>query len=110
MLPKCKVGEEGEDCIKWLLMYGFIYQRALGGKSGNYFMQVCFFALVMTAYKCAVMLRDTISPYLLRRMKADLQTSLKMPDKTEQVLFCRLTPEQVRLSALAVPSFMEVLC
>lgn len=52
---------------------------------------------VMTAYKCACMLRDTISPYLLRRMKADLQTSLKMPDKTEQVLFCRLTPEQVHV-------------
>ena len=58
-----------------------------------------FFAYaVMTAYKCACMLRDTIGPYLLRRMKADLQSSLKMPDKTEQVLFCRLTPEQVRLS------------
>jgi DNA excision repair protein ERCC-6 len=40
---------------------------------------------VMTAYKCACVLRDTINPYLLRRMKADLQGSLNMPEKTEQV-------------------------
>jgi DNA excision repair protein ERCC-6 len=47
---------------------------------------------VSTAYKCAVVLRDLISPYLLRRRKVDVAQQL--PKKTEQVLFCRLTPEQ----------------
>ncbi|KAM6266245.1 DNA excision repair protein ERCC-6 [Porphyrio hochstetteri] len=49
---------------------------------------------VKTAYKCACVLRDTINPYLLRRMKADVKMSVSLPDKNEQVLFCRLTDEQ----------------
>ncbi|XP_008115961.2 DNA excision repair protein ERCC-6 [Anolis carolinensis] len=49
---------------------------------------------VKTAYKCACILRDTINPYLLRRMKANVKMSLSLPDKNEQVLFCRLTDEQ----------------
>ena len=49
---------------------------------------------MQTAYKCACVLRDTIAPYLLRRMKADVQVSLQLPNKNEQVLFCRLTDEQ----------------
>ncbi|XP_031434408.1 DNA excision repair protein ERCC-6 [Clupea harengus] len=49
---------------------------------------------VQTAYKCACVLRDSINPYLLRRMKADVKASLSLPDKSEQVLFCRLTEEQ----------------
>ncbi|XP_057704062.1 DNA excision repair protein ERCC-6 isoform X2 [Corythoichthys intestinalis] len=49
---------------------------------------------VQTAFKCACVLRDTINPYLLRRMKADVKANLALPDKNEQVLFCRLTPEQ----------------
>ncbi|XP_075073274.1 DNA excision repair protein ERCC-6 [Mixophyes fleayi] len=49
---------------------------------------------VKTSYKCACVLRDTINPYLLRRMKADVKMSLSLPDKNEQVLFCRLTDEQ----------------
>ncbi|XP_061490737.1 DNA excision repair protein ERCC-6 isoform X2 [Rhineura floridana] len=49
---------------------------------------------VKTAYKCACVLRDTINPYLLRRIKADVKMSLSLPDKNEQVLFCRLTDEQ----------------
>uniref|UniRef100_A0A4W3GV51 DNA excision repair protein ERCC-6 n=1 Tax=Callorhinchus milii TaxID=7868 RepID=A0A4W3GV51_CALMI len=49
---------------------------------------------VQTAYKCACVLRDTINPYLLRRMKADVKMNLALPDKSEQVLFCRLTEEQ----------------
>ncbi|KAJ3380078.1 hypothetical protein HDU92_006206, partial [Lobulomyces angularis] len=48
-----------------------------------------------TAYKCAVVLRDTISPYLLRRLKKDVAQDL--PKKSEQVLFCRLTPLQKKL-------------
>ncbi|XP_075500836.1 protein CHROMATIN REMODELING 8 [Primulina tabacum] len=47
---------------------------------------------VSTAYRCAVVLRDLVMPYLLRRMKADVDAQL--PKKTEHVLFCSLTPEQ----------------
>ncbi|KAK9365350.1 SNF2 family N-terminal domain-containing protein [Lipomyces kononenkoae] len=47
---------------------------------------------VQTAYKCACVLRDLISPYLLRRMKIDVAADL--PKKTEQVLFCKLTKPQ----------------
>ncbi|CAJ1067572.1 DNA excision repair protein ERCC-6 [Xyrichtys novacula] len=49
---------------------------------------------VQTAFKCASVLRDTINPYLLRRMKADVKANLSLPDKNEQVLFCRLTEDQ----------------
>ncbi|XP_076339580.1 LOW QUALITY PROTEIN: DNA excision repair protein ERCC-6-like [Tachypleus tridentatus] len=49
---------------------------------------------VQTAYKCAVVLRDTIKPYLLRRMKDDVKANLQLPAKNEQVLFCKLTEEQ----------------
>ncbi|KAL2540667.1 Protein CHROMATIN REMODELING 8 [Abeliophyllum distichum] len=47
---------------------------------------------VSTAYRCAVVLRDLIMPYLLRRMKADVNAHLTK--KTEHVLFCSLTPGQ----------------
>ncbi|KAI9274508.1 SNF2 family N-terminal domain-containing protein [Phascolomyces articulosus] len=47
---------------------------------------------VQTAYKCACVLRDLINPYLLRRMKVDVAADL--PRKSEQVLFCKLTPTQ----------------
>ena len=50
-----------------------------------------------TAYKCATVLRDSISPYLLRRMKADVKHMINLPQKNEQVLFCKLTDEQIRL-------------
>ncbi|KAK0043155.1 DNA excision repair protein ERCC-6 [Biomphalaria pfeifferi] len=49
---------------------------------------------VETAYRCACVLRDTINPYLIRRMKADVKKGLDLPNKNEQVLFCRLTDEQ----------------
>lgn len=39
-----------------------------------------------------MVLRDLIMPYLLRRMKADVDAHL--PKKTEHVLFCSLTAEQ----------------
>lgn len=47
---------------------------------------------IMTAQKCAEILRDTISPYLLQRLKVDVATDL--PKKSEQVLFCKLTQPQ----------------
>ncbi|KAH6595819.1 hypothetical protein BASA50_005546 [Batrachochytrium salamandrivorans] len=49
---------------------------------------------VQTAYKCACILRDLISPYMLRRMKSDVASDL--PKKSEQVLFCRLSHIQRR--------------
>lgn len=47
---------------------------------------------VQTAMKCAETLKDTISPYLLQRFKADVASDL--PKKSEQVLFCKLTKIQ----------------
>jgi DNA excision repair protein ERCC-6 len=47
---------------------------------------------VSTAYRCAVVLRDLVATYLLRRMKSDV--ALSLPRKTEQVLFCPLTAPQ----------------
>lgn len=47
---------------------------------------------VQTAMKCAETLKDTISPYLLQRFKADVASDL--PKKSEQVLFCKLTKVQ----------------
>ncbi|XP_052775006.1 DNA excision repair protein ERCC-6-like isoform X2 [Mya arenaria] len=49
---------------------------------------------VQAAYKCACVLRDTINPYLLRRMKADVKMAINLPGKNEQVLFCRLSKDQ----------------
>ncbi|KAJ1988438.1 DNA repair protein rhp26 [Dimargaris cristalligena] len=50
---------------------------------------------VQTAYKCACILRDLISPCLLRRLKVDVARDL--PSKQEQVLFCNLTRPQRRV-------------
>ena len=36
-----------------------------------------------TAYRCACVLRNSIAPYLLRRLKADVK--LQLPKKNEQV-------------------------
>ena len=47
---------------------------------------------VQTALRCAETLKDAISPYLLQRFKADVAADL--PQKNEQVLFCRLTKLQ----------------
>lgn len=49
---------------------------------------------ILLAYKCASMLQGMIKPYLLRRMKKDLNISTKLPDKTENILFCTLTHRQ----------------
>ncbi|KAJ2822326.1 DNA repair protein rhp26, partial [Coemansia erecta] len=47
---------------------------------------------VRAAYQCACVLRDLIEPYLLRRLKADVARDL--PQKSEHVVFCRLTRMQ----------------
>ena len=46
------------------------------------------------AYRCALVLRDLINPYLLRRQKKDIKEVSRMPGKTEQVLFCKLSRRQ----------------
>ena len=43
-------------------------------------------------YQCSLMLQDSISPFILRRLKKDVKKEL--PPKTEQVLSCLLTPQQ----------------
>ncbi|XP_017887292.1 DNA excision repair protein ERCC-6-like isoform X2 [Ceratina calcarata] len=50
-----------------------------------------------TALQVATMLRDAITPYMLRRTKNDVQHHVSLPEKNEQVLFCSLTEEQKEL-------------
>lgn len=50
-----------------------------------------------TALQIATMLKDTITPYMLRRTKTDVKHHLTLPEKNEQVLFCSLTNEQKKL-------------
>ncbi|KAL1609897.1 DNA repair protein rhp26 [Paraconiothyrium brasiliense] len=45
-----------------------------------------------TAMRCAETLKDAVSPYLLQRFKMDVAADL--PQKKEQVLFCKLTRQQ----------------
>ncbi|KAK1835137.1 hypothetical protein QBC39DRAFT_388856 [Podospora conica] len=47
---------------------------------------------IMAAQKCAEALKETISPYLLQRLKVDVAADL--PKKSEQVLFCKLSKIQ----------------
>ena len=49
---------------------------------------------VITAFKCSTMLRDLVKPFLLRRLKSDVDVAL--PGKKEQVMMCRLTDIQVK--------------
>ncbi|KAF5930518.1 hypothetical protein HYC85_031391 [Camellia sinensis] len=63
---------------------------------------------VSTAYRCAVVLRDLIMPYLLRRMKSDVNAHLTK--KTEHVLFCSLTAEQRSVNSLFGIDVMRKIC
>ncbi|KAJ3432432.1 snf2/rad54 family member [Anaeramoeba flamelloides] len=47
---------------------------------------------IQAAYKCVLLLRELISPFMLRRLKKDVQPDL--PKKNELVLFCQLTDFQ----------------
>ena len=64
---------------------------------------------VSAAYKCSVILRDLIAPYMLRRRKLDVASSL--PKKTERVLFCSLSSEQREMyrSYLSSKELAEIL-
>ena len=57
---------------------------------------------VQAACQCSMILRDVIRPYLLRRLKSDVK--VKLPDKTETVLFCYLTDEQRRAYEIVLSS------
>ena len=53
---------------------------------------------VQTSYKCACTLRDIIKPFLLRRLKRlVLMNNGNLPEKREDIVFCRITPYQRRL-------------
>lgn len=58
------------------------------------------------ALSLATALKDTITPYLLRRTKADVMDYLKLPEKSEQVLFCSFTEEQKDLYKCFLNSHM----
>ncbi|KAL0892789.1 hypothetical protein ABMA27_014490 [Loxostege sticticalis] len=47
-----------------------------------------------TALEIAIALKKMITPYMLRRTKAEVQDHIKLPEKNEQVLFCALSQEQ----------------
>ncbi|XP_028171235.1 DNA excision repair protein ERCC-6-like [Ostrinia furnacalis] len=47
-----------------------------------------------TALEIAIALKKLITPYMLRRTKAEVQEHIKLPEKNEQVLFCALSEEQ----------------
>ncbi|MDR1685660.1 MAG: DEAD/DEAH box helicase [Desulfovibrio sp.] len=44
-------------------------------------------------------LRRLVAPYILRRLKTDKRIIDDLPDKTEAVAYCRLTPPQAKLYA-----------
>lgn len=64
----------------------FVVPITIGGYSTASKLQV------HAAYKCSLMLRDLVSPHLLRRLKKDVAKQL--PEKNEQILFVKLTAEQ----------------
>ncbi len=48
---------------------------------------------VRIGYACSVGLRSLVGPFLLRRLKQDVLKDI-LPDKSEQVLFCKLSESQ----------------
>jgi DNA excision repair protein ERCC-6 len=46
------------------------------------------------AVRCSATLQRIVRPYLLRRKKDDLKDITKLPPKTEQILFCQISPVQ----------------
>jgi len=61
------------------------------------------------SYQCAQVLKTSIEPFLLRRMKIDVAKSL--PKKTDQVLFCNLTKMQrsIYVEFLQKPEIEELI-
>ena len=63
------------------------------------------------AVRCAATLQRIVRPYLLRRKKDDVSAVAKLPQKTEQVLFCRLSERQrdIYRTILSSPEVSAVL-
>jgi DNA excision repair protein ERCC-6 len=57
---------------------------------------------IATGERCSKTLRETVKPYMLRRVKADVADSL--PPKTEQVFFCKLSLQQENIYEAALDS------
>jgi hypothetical protein len=49
---------------------------------------------VEIANQTATTLQRIVRPYILRRKKDDMQDVIQLPKKTEQILFCKLSPRQ----------------
>lgn len=56
-------------------------------------------AQIELGYHCALALKDLIRPLMIRRTKANLSSAsgAALPPKTEHVVFCRLTSDQLSL-------------
>jgi DNA excision repair protein ERCC-6 len=50
---------------------------------------------IQTGVRAATALKEMIDPFLMRRLKADVAADL--PKKSEKVVFCELSDDQVRL-------------
>jgi DNA excision repair protein ERCC-6 len=57
------------------------------------------FHQVQLSHKCAIVVRDLITPLMIRRLKTDFSTELQLSNKEEQVLFCQLSEEQIEIYA-----------
>lgn len=71
-----------------IFMDHFAHPILQGGYANATYMQESL------ALSMASALRDLIIPHLLRRSKQEVRIDIALPNKTEQVLFCSLTPEQ----------------
>jgi non-specific serine/threonine protein kinase len=54
-------------------------------------------------------LRRLVAPYILRRLKTDKRILDDLPDKTESIVYCRLTPGQAKLYARLVENLRRAL-
>lgn len=93
------------DLLELWSLFDFAYPGLLGAydvfqsefadpiKQGGYANATSF--EVFRAYSSAKGLRDLIKPYLLRRMKSQINANL--PAKTEQIFFCQLTQTQIHV-------------
>ncbi|EAY02564.1 Type III restriction enzyme, res subunit family protein [Trichomonas vaginalis G3] len=91
------------DLLELWSIFDFAYPGLLGAfnvfqqefadpiKQGGYANASSF--EVFRAYSSAQALRDLIKPYLLRRLKS--QVNANLPAKTEQIFFCQLTQTQI---------------
>ena len=57
----------------------------------------------------AAVLKRLVEPFILRRVKTDQRIIADLPEKTEQKVYCQLTPEQASLYAAVVKDVEEQL-